>query len=82
MRKESIREVIGFFIPVAVVILGSLFAIYTEDFTYLKMCTIGGYGFIPLFIWRLCANIYYDTLFKREENNAETENFEKDDESF
>ncbi len=61
LHKKILRELFIFFVPILIILIGSIIAIYTKDFIYLRNCTIAGYFFIPIFIWRLSAFIYYNT---------------------
>lgn len=73
LHKKIIREILIFFVPILIILIGTIIAIYTKDFIYLRNCTIAGYFFIPLFIWRLSASIYYNVKLQsskeKEENN-------------
>lgn len=59
LGRYYIWKLVAYSIPVIIVFLGSIIAIESHDYIYLKKCVIAGYFFIPLFVWRLCVFFYY-----------------------
>ncbi|MBL1229993.1 hypothetical protein IW492_12190 [Enterococcus sp. BWB1-3] len=71
LRKRGLGEVILFFIPVLVCIIGTIIAITSKDFDYLKKCVIAGYPFLALFVWRLCSFFYYKDISSLVKDNEQ-----------
>ncbi|HFF1573186.1 TPA: hypothetical protein ACGBG5_002537 [Enterococcus faecalis] len=71
LHRKGLGEVILFSLPAVICIIGTIISICVNDFDYLVKCVIAGYPFIGLFVWRLCAYVYYRNLTKLIEKENE-----------